>query len=167
MQKPRLKSPVHGTRHVFMDQNSVQTLAQGIAEYYRSNPGLKCGPDMSPAAQQFFTSHDAMHVVFGCGTSLIDEGIVKLSSIFGSTAGLSVLKGYGLHESRQIYRELMLREVILTIVSSIIVVPRTILRCFRQSSLWPWDRFDGYLPMPLEEIRREFGITVAHKGPTQ
>ena len=61
---------------------------------------------MSRAAQEIFRCHDAVHVVYGCDIALGDEAIVKIASIFGTTAGLRVLKGYSLHESLQIYRQL-------------------------------------------------------------
>jgi len=147
--------------HAFESQNSEQTLAEGVAEYYRLNPGLAQGRGMSQAAQEFFRCHDAVHVVFGCGNSLSDEAIVKLSSIFGTTGSFSVLKGYRLHESIQIYKKLGVVEVLLAILHSAYLVPRTIVRCFRQCGRWPWSNFDKYLHVPLREIRREFAIRVA------
>lgn len=148
--------------HAFEHQNSEQTLAEGVAEYFRLNPGLTQGRGTSPAAQEFFRCHDAVHVVYGCGSSLHHEAIVKLSSIFGTTGGFSVLKGYQLHESRQIYKELSVGEVLFTVLQSAFFIPRTIIRCIRQPKQWPWSNFHEYLHVPLQEIRREFGIRVAH-----
>ncbi|CAN7768405.1 ubiquinone biosynthesis protein COQ4 [Variovorax sp. LjRoot175] len=90
--------------HAFEDQDSGQTLAQGIEEYFTANPGLAKDRNMTAEAKHFFRCHDAVHVVFGCGTTLNDEAVVKMASIFGTTAGLKVLKGYRLHESLDIYR---------------------------------------------------------------
>jgi hypothetical protein len=150
--------------HAFESQGSRQTLAEGVAEYYRLNPTLAAGRDMSQAAQEFFRCHDAAHVLYGCGNSLSDEAIVKLSSIFGTTGRFSVLEGYRLHESLQIYKQLGVFEILLTILHSVFLVPRTIARCFRQRGRWPWSDFEKYLQVPLWEIRREFGIRVA-RGP--
>jgi hypothetical protein len=120
----------------------------------------------SPQAQEFFRCHDAAHVVFGCGTSLPDEAVVKLSSIFGTTGGLSVLKGYRLHESSSIYRELVLTDIIRTLLQSIVIVPRTVVRCLRQHKRWPWREFAEYSQVPLAKLRAEFGIRVAgFEGP--
>ena len=142
-------------------QESPQTLAEGVAEYYAVHPGLSASRGMSPDAQQFFRCHDVAHVVFGCGIGLDDEAVVKLSSIFGTTAGFGVLRGYTLHESRQIYEQLPLRESLRTIAHAFAVVPRTLLRCLRQRARWPWDGFESFLETPLRELRRQFGITVA------
>lgn len=149
--------------HRFEHQGSMQTLAEGIREYFAANPGLAQGRGLSPAAQEFFRCHDAAHVVFGCGNALDDEAVVKLSSIFGTTAGFGVLKGYRLHESIQIYKSLRIGEVLGSIARSVLVVPRTIYRCRQQRRRWPWSDFDAYLATPLHEIRSEFGIRVPHR----
>ena len=43
---------------------------------------------LSPEAAHFFRCHDTVHVVFGCGTTLDDEAVVKIASLLGTTAGL-------------------------------------------------------------------------------
>jgi len=142
-------------------RDSRQTLAEGIAEYRRANPGLLRRRDMSGAAQAFFRCHDAVHVVYGCGTSLHDEAIVKLASIFGSSGGFGVLRGYRLHEAREIYKTLDAAETLRVVAQSVVIVPRTMLRCLRQRARWPWDDFEALLDTPLAELRRRFGIRVA------
>lgn len=145
----------------YQQQDSVQTLAEGIAEYYATNPGLSALRGMTPEAQQFFRCHDVAHVVFGCNTELDDEAVVKLSSIFGTTAGFGVLRGYRLHESRQIYQQLPLGATLASIAHSAFIVPRTIRRCLRQRARWPWCGYERFLTVPLRQIREEFGIRVA------
>jgi ubiquinone biosynthesis protein Coq4 len=145
----------------YQSQLSSQTLAQGVAEYYAAHPELDSVRGMSPEAQRFFRCHDVAHVVFGCGIDLHDEAVVKLSSIFGTTAGFGVLRGYSLHESRQIYEQLSLRESLRTVAQACFIVPRTLLRCTRQRARWPWDGFESFLETPLRRIREQFGITVA------
>jgi len=148
--------------HAYQHQDSQQTLAEGLDEYYRANPGLLRGAQLSPAAQDFFGCHDAAHVVFGCGTSLDDEARVKIASIFGTTEGLGVLRGYQLHESRNIYRSLRAADVLRSIVHSAWVVPLTAALCLRQRSRWPWAGYRQYLSTPLQQLRAHFGIRVAH-----
>ena len=148
--------------HSFELQQSTQTLAEGVAEYYQLNPGLVTGRGTSREAQEFFRCHDAAHVVFGCGTTLSDEAIVKVSSVFGTSGGVGVLRGYRLHESQQIYRKLARSEMLVTALKSFIVVPRTLFRCIQQQRRWPWNDFDRYLNVSLCDIREEFGIRVAH-----
>ncbi|MBI5278064.1 MAG: hypothetical protein HY854_16565 [Burkholderiales bacterium] len=147
--------------HTFEQQDTTQTLAEGLAEYYRDNPGLARLRTMSAGGREFFRCHDAVHVVYGCGTSLEHEAIVKLASVFGTTGGLGVLKGYGLHESVEIYRKLRPAEIGATVLSSFVLVPRTVYRCLLQRSRWPWSDFAPYEHLPLNRIRSVFGIRVA------
>ena len=148
--------------HAFERQNSLQTLAAGIAEYHEANPGLAQGRSLSPEANEFFRCHDAVHVLYGCGNTLNDEAAVKISSMLGTSAGLSVLRGYTLHESLEIYRALRVSDVLVSILHSVFIVPRTIVRCLRQSKRWPWQNFEQYKQLSLREVRKEFGIRVAH-----
>jgi hypothetical protein len=146
--------------HAFEQQDTSRTLAEGLAEYYGSNPGLARLRKMSPEGREFFRCHDAVHVVYGCGTSLRHEAIVKLASVFGTTAGLGVLRGYNLHESAAIYGKLRATEIAATILSSAVLVPATIYRCRRQTRRWPWNDFAGYTDIPLGKLRSSFGIRV-------
>jgi hypothetical protein len=148
--------------HDFERQDSRQTLEQGIAEYHAKNPGLAACRDPSSEATAFFRCHDAVHVVFGCGNGLEDEAVVKLSNVFGTSGRFATLRGYRLHESRQIYRTLAVGEIFRVACAAFVLVPRTLWRCARMSRKWPWDGYDQYLPMPLSEIRRSFGIRVSH-----
>lgn len=145
-------------------QESSQTLAEGIAEYYAANPGLADVRSMTAEAKTFFRCHDVAHVVFGCSTDLDDEAVVKLSSIFGTSAGIGVLRGYRLHESVEIYKRLPPGAVLKSIGRSIFIVPRTVLRCLGQRARWPWADFERFLEVTLREIREQFGIRVAHNA---
>lgn len=147
--------------HDYQDQDSALTLAEGLAEYYRAYPGLKRGEALSPAAQDFFRCHDVVHVLWGCDTSLPHEAIVKLSSFFGTSEGLRVMRGYRLYDSLDIYRALPVGEVLWTILIAPVLVPRTLARCAGQKRKWPWDAFEPLLARPLGELRREYGIKVA------
>lgn len=151
--------------HEFERQDTPQTLAEGLAEYARANPGLSRGDALSPEAREFFRCHDAVHVVFGCDTSLPREAVVKLSSFFGTTGGFSVMRGYRLHESIDIYQRLGRVDVLTTILRAAVIVPRTLYRCLRQHKRWPWAEFSHHLDSPLHALRAEYGIRVATNGP--
>lgn len=147
--------------HRFESASSTQTLEEGLAEYFAANPALKRGGSLSPEAQEFFRCHDAVHVLYGCGTSMPDEAIVKLASLFGTTGGLSALRGYLLHESLDIYRRLPLASTVVALLSAPYLISRTIWRCVRQRSAWPWAQHEPYMNTPLHELRARFGIKVA------
>ena len=142
-------------------QDSKQTLREGIDEYNDAFRGLIATRYSTPAGERFFRSHDVVHVVFGCDISLNDEVVVKICSVFGSTAGLGVLRGYRLPEAKEGYEDIRLGEIVTTAVHSLYLVPRAIVRCRRMCARWPWEAFDEWMDRPLCDIRSRFGIRVA------
>ena len=151
------------SRHQFESAHSTQTLAQGLAEYFAANPSLKRQDTLlSPEAKQFFRSHDIVHVLYGCGTTMPDEAIVKLSSLFGTTGGKQVLRGYTNHETLDIYTKLPLASTALALAMSPYLIIRTLWRCTRQTRRWPWVENQQYMDTPLVELRVMFGVKVAH-----
>jgi hypothetical protein len=150
-------------RHRFEAAQSDQTLADGLAEYFTANPSLKRDDHLlSPEARQFFRSHDVVHVLYGCGTSMPDEAIVKLSSLLGTTGGLPVLRGYTHHETLDIYTKLPVASTALALLLSPYLITRTVWRCTQQKKRWPWVENGQYFNTPLRELRAQFGIKVAH-----
>jgi hypothetical protein len=150
-------------RHRFESALSTQTLAQGLAEYFAANPSLKRQDALlSTEARQFFGSHDIVHVLYGCGTTMPDEAVVKLSSLFGTTGGLQVLRGYANYETLDIYTKLPMGSTVVALVMSPYLVVRTLWRCARQSQRWPWVANQQYMSTPLVELRSKFKIRVAH-----
>lgn len=151
-------------RHQFESPDTTQTLAEGLAEYFEFNPMLKRDSGLlSPEARQFFRSHDAVHVVYGCGTTMPDEAIVKLVSICGTTGGLRVLRGYLHHETFDIYHKLPFSGTLVALVVSPFLIVRTVWRCLSQSERWPWVQFEKYLDVSLREVRAQYRIKVALK----
>lgn len=148
----------------YQSQNTGLTLSEGLAQYFVEYDGQLTGRNVTPEAIEFFRCHDVVHVVFGCDIALGDELVVKLSSILGTTAGLSVLKGYRLAESKEIYAELSIADTLTTIIKATVLVPRTIWRCLQMKSKWHWEDFESHLEMPLGELRQKFGIRVAHSS---
>ena len=114
-------------RHQFESQASTQTLAQGLVEYFAANPSLKRQEALSSKeAREFFRSHDIVHVVYGCGTTMPDEAIVKLASLLGTTGGWSVLRGYVNHETLDIYTKLPLAGTLVACLLAPYLVDRTV-----------------------------------------
>ncbi len=148
--------------HAYQFQNSRQTLTEGIAEYFDVHMVHFNTRENTPEAGEFFRCHDTAHVIFGCDISLTDEAIVKLCSLFGTTAKWRVLTGYNLTESKDIYSQLKIIDIFKTIINSLGFAPVTLWRCKRMTKLWPWDDYAGYSNRSLADIRKEFGINVPH-----
>lgn len=149
--------------HRFESPRSTQTLAEGLEEYFAAHPDLKRENQLaSGEARRFFRSHDIVHVLYGCGTSMPDEAIVKLASLYGTTGGLQVLRGYVHHETLDIYRRLPWPSTLVALFASPYLIVRTMWRCSRQRQRWPWAENEHFMNTPLADLRKSFGIRVAH-----
>lgn len=157
---PDMPAPYPDAATQFIRQSCEFTLQQAMDEYYATQAGLMRGPSLPARAVDFFTNHDVAHVIFGCNTTLQQELAVKLFSLFGTTAGFSILHGYMLYEALDIYRDLQVRDILTTMASARSIVPITLGKCSRQRRRWPWRDHDQYRGARLCDIRSEFGISV-------
>ena len=136
------------------------TLAEGLAEYYAGRLGLVDGRGASEEAAHFFRCHDAAHVVFGCSTTLTNEAMVKIWSLFGTTAGFTLLRDYASPESQEIYEKIPWSAVPGVALRSLVNLPRVLVGCARLAKRWPWSDYERYRDARLDEIRREFHINL-------
>jgi hypothetical protein len=76
------------TKHFrYQEQDSPMTLGEGLREYYAGHPGLVQPDQMDADAAPFFRSHGTCHVLFGLDTTLVDESLADLWTIFGTDVG--------------------------------------------------------------------------------
>ncbi len=146
----------------YQRQRSQLTLREGLAEYFSVYDKFLSTRISSPEAKEFFRCHDVVHVVFGCGLSLDQEMAVKVSSVFGTTGGFRVLKGYALPESYEIYEEISIPDGIKIAAKTLFIVPKILWRCIRMAKRWPWAEFDQFFDHKLTDIRDQFRITTGH-----
>lgn len=144
-------------------QDSALTLAQGLEEYYAANAGKVVRPrDLPPESYALFRSHDICHVVFGLGTTLDDEALADMRTLFSCDVGLRRYCAYLAQdrEARALFKELgYARSVWITLLA----LPRIVRAAFearRMTKRWPWQPPDAYLDRSLAELRREFAIRV-------
>jgi hypothetical protein len=145
----------------YMQQESMQSLREGIVEYYACNPDLLDPSALPGDTEKLFRQHDAGHVVFGCDTSLRGESLIDTWTIFGTTAGLRGYLEYFKHpEVNQIFADAGYWRITVEFVRCIPDVLRVLARCRRLSWRWPWADYDHYLDQSLDEIRARFNIRV-------
>lgn len=145
----------------YRDPRSIQTLAEGLAELRGAVPGLLDEGRLPEDARQLFHNHDIAHVVFGCDTSLVQEGMVDLWTIFGSTVGLRAYLSYmKTDEAKQVLRDVGLGRALWATLKALPRLAGVIVRARRMTRKWPWTDHDAYLDRPLVEIREEFGIVL-------
>jgi hypothetical protein len=146
----------------YQDQDARMTLREGLAEYYRNNPGITPPDQASANGAKFFASHDVAHVVFGTTTQIFDEGVTDMWQMLGLdiSAWTYVRQGLATPEVRDVVRQIGVRGTLSAFATFPLVVAKVWRRARRMTKPWPWKNFEGHLDVPLGELREEFGIEV-------
>jgi hypothetical protein len=138
---------------------SSQTLREGLAEYQRLNPNLNDVRSATPDGAEFFRCHDAVHVVFACDTSFLNEAMTDAWTLFGTTVTARRFIGFmKIEEHEEIIGRLGWFAVVLTLIRSLPLISRIIYRSLKMKKTWPWDDYTAYLDVSLRDIRHEHGI---------
>ncbi len=144
---------------VYQKPDCQLTLAEALEAFHRLHGQQLYSRKMTANSEAFFRCHDTAHVVFACDISLINEGMVKIWTAFGTTLGFwRHIVAYSRPETREIAREISPGAVVKTFFRSLVLIPRVMLRCRAMSKRWPWSEHEAYLGRRLVDIRREFNI---------
>jgi hypothetical protein len=147
----------------YQEQDSSQTLREGLAEYYRANPGIVTRPaDLPAESAALFRSHDMCHVIFGLNTSLGDETLADTRTLFSCDVGVRRYARYLATDqaAKAFFKELGYGKALAVTLKSLPRIVRAAVAALGMRKRWPWNPPDDYLDRPLGELRREFGIRV-------
>jgi hypothetical protein len=150
-------------RRRYQAQDSDQTLAEGLAEYYVQNRGRVLPPEaLAPESAALFRSHDMCHVIFGLDTTLDDEGMADVRTLLSCDVGWRRYARYMTSdpEAKAIFRELGYAKAVWTTLRVIPRMLRAVSEAIRMRKRWPWIPPEEYQGRSLSDLRREFGIRV-------
>jgi hypothetical protein len=155
----------HSHAHLlsYQRQDSVQTLAEGLEEYYAANSGKVVRPrDLPSESSELFRSHDMCHVIFGLNTTLGDEALADMRTLFSSDVGLRRYYVYLAQDkqAKALFKELGYLKGTWVTVQSMPRICRAAVEAWRVKKRWPWQPPDSYMNRSLADLRREFGIRV-------
>lgn len=151
----------------YTDKNSIQTLQEGLDEYYAVNCDFTHPSTMPPDFAQIMLAHDASHVIYGCDTDMYDE--LKILPLTFWTSDFK-FRDY-LRERKNpavdvMYDDLVKSQGLLWLYGSIFVVlPRLLPEVI---SIWfktrkrqryiPYLNFEPLLNRSLWDIRQEYDL---------
>jgi hypothetical protein len=147
----------------YQEQDSRQTLRQGLDEYYAANVGIVTRPDdLPPQSTALFRSHDMCHVVFGLTTSLSDEAMADMRTVLSCDVGMARYTAYLAtdQQAKAIFKELGYGKAAWITLKATPRFIRACIEAWRMKKRWPWTPPQHFLDRPLGDIREEFGIRV-------
>lgn len=154
----------HGARRLaYRRQDSEQTLAQALDEYYAANLGVVVRPrDLPPESVGLFRNHDICHVIFGLDTTLEDEAMADSRTLMSCDVGVRRYLAY-LAQDRQAKAIFKAAGYGRTAWITLLTAPRicrAAVEAWRMKRRWPWTPPHSFQGRPLADLRREFGIRV-------
>ncbi|PRQ03775.1 hypothetical protein [Enhygromyxa salina] len=155
--------PEFGMRGQYQIAGTSMTLREGLAEYYRVNPGLADPAQIDDVASAtFFHNHDCTHVVFGTHTGILDEGVNDMWTLFGADIRLrDYFKAYiSTEESKSINKEFLKWSVFSLFWRTLRLTPKVWRHTRAMTRKWPWTPPPELMDRPLREIRELYGIEV-------
>jgi len=147
----------------YQAQDSAQTLAEGLAEYYAANRGRVTRPaDLPPESAALFRSHDMCHVIFGLSTTLADETLADTRTLFSCDVGWRRYARYlgADAQAKALFAEMGWLKGVGITLACLPRIARAGFEALRMTKRWPWEPPESFSRRTLAELRREHGIRV-------
>jgi len=146
----------------YKDQNCTLTLAEALDEFYERNPdAIRATGD--GLKDKFFRSHDTVHVVFGCDTTIRDEALADFWTIFGTDLGfrnyLKYLKPLQ-EDLKAIIEQIGTARFILQTLGALPFLALVYWRTRKMRAKWYWVPNDDVTSRSLAELRTDLNIKV-------
>ena len=159
----RHDSPAPHGDLAYRRQDSEQTLAQALEEYYAANLDKVARPsDLPPESMVLFRSHDMCHVIFGLGATLADEAMADTRTLLSCDVGFGRYLAY-LAQDKQA-KAIFKKEGYLNVAkATLLAAPRlagAAIAAWRMKKRWPWTPPESFQARSLADLRGEFGIRV-------
>jgi hypothetical protein len=159
------------SRPEYCHKNSIQTLQQGLEEYYQLNPQITDPRELPPEFAKILLAHDVSHVILGCDTDMYDEiKILPLSfwtSDFKFKDYIRTRKDPKIRPAIDImYHDLIKQHGVLWLYGSILLVlPRLLPEAIAiwwktrgTRKYYPFLNYQSLRDRSLLEIRQEFDL---------
>jgi hypothetical protein len=151
----------------YLDKTSVQTLREGLAEYYALNPQVTPPATQPPEFAKILLAHDVGHVIYGCDTGMYDE--LKILPLFWWTSECTFKAYLQMKDSPAVdvmYADMIQEKGVLWLYGTVLkVLPSLLVELIpiwfktrnRQKRL-PFLEFEPLLDRSLLDIRQEFDL---------
>lgn len=150
----------------YLSPAGTLTFREGIEELRRAEGADNdAAANVAPELVHDLDVHDAIHVLFGCPTTLVGEVIAHAWTAFGTTAKLSDLHRVTSHnDHRKVMSQIGHWRLLRVWFRSLPRIAMTLLNAWRMTRRWPVEELAAHLDRPLDEIRREFGIRLVSRA---
>jgi hypothetical protein len=151
----------------YMNSNSIQTVREGLLEYYALNPNVTPHETQPAEFGKILYAHDVGHVIYGCDTGMFDE--LKILPLFWWTSECTFGTYLKMKNSPAVdvmYADMIREKGVLWLYGAVLrVLPALIptlipiwLKTRKRQKLLPFLEFEPLLDRSLLDIRQEFDL---------
>ena len=149
----------------YTQQESTQTLKEGLEEYYSTNPQqVKEFSDRIPV----LADHDITHVIFGLGTSIEEESLLDTWTIRGTDISWKEIYEYAFDKEFKNLTKIIVKDqggwfnVIKVVIKCIpLKIKIHSNRIPMMKKKWPYSNVtEEMMSMCIKDLRNEYGIKV-------
>ena len=141
--------------------NTSMTLNEAIQQLRLSEAENDATARISTETEIAFEQHDAVHVLFNCGTSIQDEIAVHAWMIFATTANVSEMhSAIASQEHRSVLTGIGHSKLVGVWISSLPRIFRIIFKSWRMKKRLPVEDLHRLKNLSVLEIQREYSIVV-------
>ncbi|PZV14323.1 MAG: hypothetical protein DCF20_13065 [Pseudanabaena sp.] len=152
---------------LYKDKSSIQTLREGLEEYYAINPHLTPPDSQPPEFAKILLAHDVGHVIYGCDTGMYDE--LKILPLFWWTSECTFQKFREMRKTPAVdvmYDDMIQQNGVLWLYGNILrvlppLMPELIsiwVKTRNRNKRLPFLEFHPLLDRSLLDIRQEFDL---------
>jgi len=148
-------------RFHYQQQDCTLTLSQCLDEFYAGNGEKFKKPQPVDDWTTLLLFHDATHVVFGLDTDMVDEALGDTWSLLGTNLRMKEYLRYLKEDgAKELIREVGWRKMITGTLRAIPRACKVFISSRKMNKKWPIRDFQKYLDTPINEIRKEFNVTL-------
>ena len=149
----------------YTQQESTQTLEEGLEEYYYTNP--KQVKEFSERIS-VLADHDITHVIFGLGTSIEEESLLDTWTIRGTDISWKEIYEYAFDKEFKKLTKIIVKDqggwfnVIKVVIKCIpLKIKIHFNRIPMMKKKWPYSNVtEEMMSMCIKDLRNEYGIKV-------
>lgn len=161
----RIENMTH--RPQYLNKRSIQTLREGLEEYYAFNPHVTPPQTQPTEFAKILLAHDVGHVIYGCDTSMYDE--LKILPLFWWTSECTFQIYLKMKNSPAVdvmYDDMIREKGVLWLYIAVLkvlpfLIPKLILiwiKTRNRKNRLPFLEFEPLLARSLLSIRQEFDL---------
>lgn len=138
---------------------TTMKLRDGLRELRAADGAIMATPQSE--FDDVLTAHDAVHVVFGLDITETDEVLAHVWMLRGTTLTHAEMRDVMRdREHQSLSRDLGHFARLRMVTHAVPAIVDVLWRSRKLRKRWPWRDFALYLDVPLDQIRREFGIVL-------